>query len=479
MSKSISLLFIINSFLIVGSLIEEPEFVEVKIEISHLLSNNIGRKGTVLIDGTFNRSLYTFITNTSKETCFNTTIIKDEDSYIIECGIWADKDDDFDIFCNVDENIPSGKYYMNFSQTKPFIYQNYSIVFTQREEKTFEKQNANIPDLYADNQVIIYDKNQDSYELKFKIVSYKEVILLLNFNILDCKQNNDELICYIKKADLEITESSNNTVLPVLYADPNAGLFAFDMIPHIKLIYYNQEKIDIFVGITQLLDNITEKDCTFAYQTNVTDISNVQTIYGLLKLAFEKEGGNEEMFQCYLRKYEANPLLIVCITKEVGTYHLKNITEEIILNEINLKYNFRIQPFQSLENIESKTNVGSQIDWIYPEILDFTKKDTYEILYYIEFPNKLNGFTFNENEGDLDCSKVGDNIKKCSVSKSHFNGKKNGYYFTKHENHLNKKSILYEAAPIKVILTEDKPTSYSRTIVLSLMYFSLAFLIIL
>ena len=91
------------------------------------------------------------------------------------------------------------------------------------------------------------------------------ILYLLNFNILDCKQNNDELICYIKKADLEITESSNNTVLPVLYADPNAGLFAFDMIPHIKLIYYNQEKIDIFVGITQLLDNITEKDCTFAY----------------------------------------------------------------------------------------------------------------------------------------------------------------------------------------------------------------------
>ena len=108
------------------------------------------------------------------------------------------------IFCNVDENIPSGSYYMNFSQSKPFIYQNYSIVIFQRNEQklTFENQDSDIPDLYVDNQVIMYEENKDSYELKFKIVSYNKEILMLYYIILDCEPNEDELFCHLKKDDL-------------------------------------------------------------------------------------------------------------------------------------------------------------------------------------------------------------------------------------------------------------------------------------
>ena len=113
--------------------------------------------------------------------------------------------------------------------------------------------------------------------------------------------------------------------------------------------------------------------------------------------------------------------------------------------------------------------------------MDFTKKDTYNIIYAFEYPDNLYGFTYNEDSEDLECDVIGGSIKKCLVSKSHFNGKKNGYYFLKNDIYLNKKSILYEVNPVKVILSEEQnnPTSYSKLIGLSLLYFWLIILIIL
>ena len=46
---------------------------------------------------------------------------------------------------------------------------------------------------------------------------------------------------------------------------------------------------------------------------------------------------------CSFRKYENSPLLLVCWVKD-GVFWLKEIKEEIILDNINFKYNFRIQP---------------------------------------------------------------------------------------------------------------------------------------
>ena len=111
---------------------------------------------------------------------------------------------------------------MNFSQSKPFIYQNYSIVLFKLDENvlTFKKQESDIPDLYADNQVIMYEENKDSYKLKYKIVSYNKEILMLYYIILDCELNEDELFCLLKKDDLIRYASKNNTKLPLTYFNP-------------------------------------------------------------------------------------------------------------------------------------------------------------------------------------------------------------------------------------------------------------------
>ena len=87
----------------------------------------------------------------------------------------------------------------------------------------------------------------------------------------------------------------------------------------------------------------------------------------------------------------------------------------------------------------------------------------------------LYGLTFNENANDLDCIRKypGDRLLVCNVTKSHFSGKKSGYYYIKHTNTLGKKSTNYEVAPIKILLndgidpdkgTEPKNNSKSNTV---------------
>ena len=103
----------------------------------------------------------------------------------------------------------------------------------------------------------------------------------------------------------------------------------------------------------------------------------------------------------------------------------------------------------------SKGDEGTFIYDIYPEILDFTKNDSLYMYYHADFSRNLKGITFNKDNEDLSCETRKYNYVRCNVTKNHFDGKKSGYYFTKHTNHLGGKSTYYESAPVKVILKES------------------------
>ena len=96
---------------------------------------------------------------------------------------------------------------------------------------------------------------------------------------------------------------------------------------------------------------------------------------------------------------------------------------------------------------------------VYPGVLDFRKNDNLILEYDIKYPENLIGITLNEEANDLNCEIVSDKFKRCTVPKSHFKDKKNGYYFTKFHNFNNTKSVAYEIPPIKVILTGDSDDS--------------------
>ena len=281
-------------------------------------------------------------------------------------------------------------------------------------------------------------------------------MLIINYQYVleNCKQVNNELICPITKSKLEeiLTPKIDRSKIDLYYSNQNSieRLERFNLIPFIDVKSFIPKK-DIYIGITKLVENIADYDTLIAYKTNVTDISNVRTDLEGFSLKFENRDVEKDV-GCSFRKYENTALLLVCWGKD-GVFWLKEIKEEIILNDINIKYNFRIQPVNNNKKIiTDRREEGSFIFYLYPEILDFTKKDILTVDYHIENPDSLKGITLNEDAEDLVCETLGREIKRCKVPKSHFNGKGSGYYFTKYTNHLDGKSFSYEAPPIKIIL---------------------------
>ena len=118
---------------------------------------------------------------------------------------------------------------------------------------------------------------------------------MLNFILfIDCSQENDELTCHIKKNDLEKIMTINEGSLYISCQDQK-----FDLVPYIKVTYNNLEKIDVYVGISKLLVNAVEHDTLIAYETNVTQISNVYTeLENENILAIQDEAGGVENLNC-------------------------------------------------------------------------------------------------------------------------------------------------------------------------------------
>lgn len=105
----------------------------------------------------------------------------------------------------------------------------------------------------------------------------------------------------------------------------------------------NIQKEDVFIKITKLLDNRADNSSFIAYETNITNISDVFS--DKFELDFEDDYQNKTFnFTCRIKKSINTNLLIYCLMSKGGAFHLKEIKEEKILDNINIKYNFRIQP---------------------------------------------------------------------------------------------------------------------------------------
>lgn len=228
--------------------------------------------------------------------------------------------------------------------------------------------------------------------------------------------------------------------------------------------YTNIKKEKVYVLITQLIENIIDYNSFVAYKTNVTDISEVSSELDNFELSFS----DSKKFKCGFRKYGNFPLLLLCIMNEVGTFSLAEIKEEIILKDVNIKYEFIVVPVKNKEYFYCKSSDRYfYINYVFSEVLDFSSSDSLTIEYYFDkHPWEVKGLTFNKNATDLECIDSG-KIKKCKVPKSHFEGK-SGYYFIMHSNHLNGKSFSYEVRPIKVILEGTNNENNTFIIIISI-----------
>ena len=455
MARYKSLIIILGCFFLIDCLKETN--IDVSLILYGFHDEYIGKKGTAVIR-TRTDSQELNIIDTSKTVGFQLNVTNEEKFYEVGCGFFRAEEDDLYVFCNVDETIPAGNYTFNLDGIQPITYEGYTVTLKQDRDLKFQKYNINVNDLYSDKQSINVVEGKDSYELRFKIVSYNQEPIFANFKIsIDCTQENNELVCKITRKQLDSLLTKNESELYICYMSYIYRGDNFPLIPRIDVKYGTIQKTDVFVGITKLIEGVSESDTVIAYQTNVTNIDNVLDDF---EEGFELEFSDitkTTSQSCAFRKYDENPLLIVCFFSNEGENWLKEITEEKQYNELNVKYNFRIQPVNNEEKIIDKTASGTFIFRVYPEILDFTKSDSLTIEYAMENPTSLRGLTFNEKAADLSCQTIGREIKRCTVPKSHFEGKQSGYYFIKHENHLGGKSTCYEGIPIKVILNDSPP----------------------
>ena len=464
MSKLLIILLI--SFIYIDCIKEK--LVNLKLNLEKIETKTVGKKGTLI--ALFTQYDKMIFANSQKEECFDSIITDGSNNYNVRCGLWNSKktSEEIYIFCNIEEKIPVGIYEILF-ETKPFTYREYNVTLNVNKEEIshkFEKVDKNIIDLYSDTQTIIIENSVDSYELKFNIVSYNQEKLFFNYAMeLECKSEKNILKCPFTKKELLSYLPTPNFENRITYLDTNNyDEIEIPLIGQITFEIKDIPKRDIFIGIKKLLVDTNEDDTFIAYETNVTDIPNHYQVLDGFSLTFinKDDEGIECEFpnECYFFKYDNYPLYIACFVNQEGENKLVEIEKEIKFEKYSELYNYRIQPVKNNEIIKHK-GYGSFIYWYYPKVLDFTKNTgNTSILFNIENPDSLDGLTYNENEKDLFCERVGKNVKKCEISKEHFKGKQSGYYFIKHANHLGKKTISYEAAPIKVVLDSAFISTY-------------------
>lgn len=421
--------------------------------------DEVGKKGAAVLNTDYFDDKNIFLKSDIEEKTSFSTEASDQDdiNYKINCRLWKAEGINFKIFCIFNETIPKGEYSLNLNAIT-FLYGTSEINLISNSDLKVKKKDSNIINLYSDVQKINIESGINTYNLKFKINSYnKEKLFFTKDSIYTylekCSVSEKELNCYIDKEKLEEIMAKNEENFMIEYLDDNHMFNKLNLILEIKIIHKYVIKKDIFVDITKLLVNCSESDTYIAYKTNVSDISKVYTSTETFTMTFDGEES-----KCGFRKYEQNPLLMVCFGPQKSTT-LDDIKEEIILKNISVKYNFRIQPSKNKDKIITDTSKqGSFIQTIYPDVLDFRTNDSLSIYYYMEEASGLDGITFNENSNDLECENLNKKIKKCTVNKDHFVQNINKFYFTKHTNHLNGKSISYEAPPIKVIVKSSIKT---------------------
>ena len=468
------LILFLLSFLTINCIVENP--IELELTLYGVINREIGKKGTAVTHFFGGEQFH----STKRETCFTSKLSNGNQNFTVDCGLWrAEINYFFSVFCDIKENFPAGNYRLFLDELQPFYCGNYHVTFDMSYsggDLTFKKVDKDIIDLYSETENLTIENEVDSYELKFNIVSYHQEQLVFNKNLLlnNCKTENNILKCIIKKEEIAGYHPPSQNISQIYYIEKeNCSTANLFMVPQIKIIKKDIQKKDIYVGIKKLLVNIDEYGVPIAYETNVTDIPNIYISdddddFYLTFINKNSEGIEDEYdSKCKFRKYDANPLIIICSINYPGTNWLKEIKEEKLIDNNNILYNFRIQPVKNEDKIDYD-GTSSKIKEYYPKILDFTKKDGPLYVYFrLQTVEGLNGLTYNEDAEDLTCEQIAKNRKKCEVTIKHFKGKKNGFYFIKHTNHKGTKTISYEVPPLKVILDSSKGNIISFSLIYS------------
>ena len=448
-------------------MLEEETSYDLYLKADSILFGDIGRKGIIAFD----------TNSTSKFDLFNILDIADKnyDMQIsleaggslvnVSCNFWKPTNQNLIILCKLKEDLPLGQ--QNIKLEDYILYHaDKSIKFFSEEFFGINYRKIQIPFLYSDKQTIDFNDGKKDYDIKFKAAVYNNENLVLSdyesFHFINlgnnCNINGKELICKIAKDKFENYLIGEETTFSIMSFGETFGMMTFEFTIFDIIIKYKAEKKNIDVRITKLVNNILSKEDFAAYETNIMEIPEVSSKQFFLNFTSIDDGSlNSE--QCIFRKYQDNkPLLLLCMIDKEGNLTLSEIKEDIKLEDINAKYNFIIKPVNNSEVINIGGDEGGIIYSIYPETLDYRNSDNNQLTIGGSI-SQLKEITLFPESDELDCGERSGKEEVyivCNIPKKYFEGKKNGYYYVHHKNHLGTKSVNYEAPPIKVILTEEE-----------------------
>ena len=276
-----------------------------------------------------------------------------------------------------------------------------------------------------------------------------------NFAFLDkceIKEEQKELSCFLTKEKIESFLTSENETFSLGFMNDGIGAITYDIVYSININYEIEQKENVFVQIGNLLEtNTTQRGTTFAYNTNVTDISNLRTKW----ISFSSLDESRDL-RCYFKKDNFHNLLLICMTSTEKDITLNYIPRNNY-SEYHYKYNFVVPSFSNYDTVYIK-QTGVRFLQVYPEVLNFTSEETISIRYlinsYAYSENKTADITLNPDSSELECKNLTGMIK-CIVPRSHFENKESGYYYTRYLNQKGDFVINYDINKFNVILPPD------------------------
>ena len=438
------------------------------------LITNLSNSDTILDDGIENQQ-------------FRSKIIGEniKGTYEVKCHLWKSKSSNLMVLCELQEEI--NKTSISFKLDESIInYKDISIKIYTRDFIEIKISQIPLPFIYSEKHSINFNDGKNSYILKFKVEQFYDNALIVSKNnnkiykALECIVEGKELICKLEKEKMEGYLFSVYENFDIQCLNGNLGPY-YCGIPGDLLIEYAPDKENINIEIKNLLTKAINSKNYIAYETNIISLSELSTDSFTLRF---KKNNIEEQKKCILRKHnKKDPLMILCETNqdENGSLVLFEITEDLILNYVSTKFTFIIKPIKIDEAINVNKN-GNLFYSIYPEILDYSKKDNQKIVLIGDFTywNHQSELYLFTNTTKLDCE-LNNEIVECSIPKSYFEGKENGYYYINQINHLGEINPIYEIPSLKVILSGGSDTtdnSFIQVRLINLIIISLIFFLL-
>ena len=445
-------------------IVPEEELFEINIfinDIDNTRKISLGKNGIVYFitnyscteDNIFNSS------DVEEQSEFKTTIT-DENllNYNVTCKLWMAVNDNVRIFCKLEQDIYDDINIKINSAT--FTYNNSRIYIISKMKYSINliKRNTSVPFIYSNLQNINIDNTKDTYDIKLRYLEYNNEKLILSkkneesfYVLLDkCNFEKNDILCKINRDKIKEILGYDGEIFELNYFDNNIGqLISLENVFNIKINYNSIQKENIYIGITNLLTNDIENNSYIAYETNITNINNLISN----KFKLNKNDSTEMLY--FLKKDSNQALLLICKMANIGTFTLSEIKQELILDNINIKYNLLIQPVLNKDKFIVNGNGGS-ILFISPMILDFYENESLTIYFYTNEIEYINEIRLNpDSDEDLKCDTI-NKMKKCIITKSYFNEKQSGYYYLSHKNNFENYTKFFELSPINIILTEIK-----------------------